>query len=130
MTCVPQKQCGSECRTARFIRTLSTALLQACVTGKYSVISIRSQYSLVIFLYNSVISIRGQYSLVISLYNSVISVTGHGKSAKFSSDDFKRRSIVLKKYADNSKDLHMETLYAFQLGMHQLDHPPRTCRRL
>jgi hypothetical protein len=58
------------------------------------------------------------------LYNSVNSVAGRGKSAKFSSDDFGRRLIVLKKYADTSKDLHLEILYAFQSGVHKLEHPP------
>ena len=50
---------------------------------------------------------------------------GRGKDANFRSEDFLRRSsVVLKKYADNHRELHMHILYAFQSGVHQLEHPP------
>ena len=35
--------------------------------------------------------------------------------------------MVLKKYADNHRELHMHILYAFQSGVHQLEHPPGVC---
>jgi translation initiation factor 4G len=81
------ENCGAECRTANFIRMLSTALLRAFVSG-------------------------------------------HGNSAKFSVEDFQRRSVVLKKYADSQKELHMQILYTFQSGAHQLDHPPQLLHRI
>ena len=51
---------------------------------------------------------------------------GSGNTTLFQSEEFKRRSaVVLKKYVDSKQNLQLEILYAFQITVAKLNHPPR-----
>ena len=51
---------------------------------------------------------------------------GSGNTTSFQSEEFKRRSaVVLKKYVDSKQNLQLEILYAFQITVAKLNHPPR-----
>jgi len=52
-------------------------------------------------------------------------VTGSGTSAVFEDECFKKRLMVLKKYVDENQDLQMEVLYALQITVAKLEHPPK-----
>jgi len=49
---------------------------------------------------------------------------GSGTSAVFEDERFKRCLMVLKKYVDENQDLQMEVLYALQITVAKLEHPP------
>ena len=49
---------------------------------------------------------------------------GSGTTAVFNYGCFKRRLVVLKKYVDENQDLQVEVLYALQLAIANLEHPP------
>jgi len=58
-----------------------------------------------------------------SLSNSYCSVD-EGEKYRVDSDVIKSRGILLNKYLDHSAKLELHALYALQLLMHRLQHPP------
>ena len=51
-------------------------------------------------------------------------VSGEGSSAQFREESFKKRAISIKKYVDENKDLQLRVLYALQIAVAHLQHPP------
>ena len=51
-------------------------------------------------------------------------IPGSGQSAIFQDERFNKRMIVLKKYVNMNKDLQLEVLYALQIAVAKLEHPP------
>ncbi len=51
-------------------------------------------------------------------------IAGSGTSAIFNEDLFMKRATVLKKYADEKRELQLQILYALQVAITKLEHPP------
>ena len=47
-----------------------------------------------------------------------------GDSARFESETFSKRAQLIKKYVENDADLQLRVLYALQIAVTQLRHPP------
>ena len=62
--------------------------------------------------------------LVLSVRGDLPCHSGSGTTAVLDNERFKKRLMVLKKYVDESQDLQMEVLYALQITVAKLEHPP------
>ncbi len=108
--CIPylQKNCPQEgCRTPEFVRTLTTAAVQATVTGTAELPQPLSSLTLV----------ESQPDCLF---------IGSGQSARFTDEPFNKRLIVVRKYVDESEDLQLQILYALQLATAKLHYPKGT----
>ena len=106
-----------------FIRVLTTAVIQGTVTGtsvyRYHCCHGNKTYT------NSIVTVTMLICLVLSvMIRSFTFCPGSGTSAVFEDKRFKKRLMVLKKYVDESQDLQMEILYALQITVAKLEHPP------
>ena len=52
---------------------------------------------------------------------------GSGSSAIYNSELFTTRAIILKKYVDEDTSLQVQVLYALQVAVTKLEHPPSEC---
>ena len=51
-------------------------------------------------------------------------ITGSGARAHFQEEIFSLRVVCVRKYVDGDEDLQMRVLYALQLAVDKLEHPP------
>ncbi len=107
-----QKNCPQEgCRTPEFVRTLTTAAVQATVTGTAE-------------LPQPPPPSLSSLTLVESQPDSLL--IGSGQCARFTAEPFNKRLIVVRKYVDESEELQLQILYALQLATAKLRHPKGT----
>ena len=121
---LPQANCPPPVRsTPEFVTTVTTAVVNATVSGNVSsteYIACAQMYIVCMWL---VLTECGDKVVVCVLYE-VCAAIGSGSSAVFGEENFAKRALSIKKYVDEDKDLQLRVLYALQIAVAKLQHPP------